>query len=207
MTVETETRPVRRTEGVAKFRPRRIGPRSAGIRMTAEEFDALPEERFDDRYKYEIIRGVLIVSPPVGDAEADPNDELGHLLRTYQATSPGEQALDKTMPERYVPGTPNRRRCDRAIWAGLGRLPDTQHDAPAIVVEFVSSSRRDALRDYEEKRDEYLDLCQRSRAEFINYQKRVSAKAEAERQYAAAPLAIAKIQPGLFSRPFSVRLG
>ena len=61
-----------------------------------------------------------------------------------------------TMPERTVPGTPNRRRCDRAIWVGLGRLPDTTRDVPAIVIEFVSSRRRDAVRDYEEKRDEYL---------------------------------------------------
>ena len=60
------------------------------------------------------------------------------------------------MPERTVPGTPNRRRCDRAIWVGLGRLPDTTQDVPAIVIEFVSSRRRDAVRDYEEKRDEYL---------------------------------------------------
>jgi Uma2 family endonuclease len=60
------------------------------------------------------------------------------------------------MPERTVPGTPNRRRCDRAIWTGLGRIPDSKTDVPSIVVEFVSSQRRDALRDYELKRDEYM---------------------------------------------------
>jgi len=60
------------------------------------------------------------------------------------------------MPERTVPGTPNRRRCNRAIWTGLGRVPDTQRDIPSIVVEFVSAQRRDVFRDYELKRDEYL---------------------------------------------------
>jgi Uma2 family endonuclease len=124
--------------------------------MTPGEFDATPPSRFVRGYRYELINGVLIVSPPVSDAEADPNDELGHLLRTYKETNPQGSVLDGTMPERLVPGTPNRRRCDRAIWIGLGRLPDTARDVPSIVAEFVSSSRRDALRDYEDKRDEYI---------------------------------------------------
>ena len=56
---------------------------------------------------------------------------------------------------RLVPAT-NRRRADRVIWTGLGRVPDPEKDIPSIVVEFVSKRRRDALRDYEAKRDEYL---------------------------------------------------
>jgi Uma2 family endonuclease len=44
------------------------------------------------------------------------------------------------------------------IWAGLGRRPNLEHDVPAIVAEFVSRSRRDRYRDYEEKRLQYLDL-------------------------------------------------
>lgn len=136
--------------------PPRIGPRSTGLRITPEEFDAIPSSRFAPGYRYEVINGVLVVSPPVSDAEADPNDELGHLLRTYQETAPRGSTLDRTMPERLVPGTPNRRRCDRAIWTGLGRVPDTRRDVPTIVIEFVSSSKRDALRDYDLKRNEYL---------------------------------------------------
>lgn len=134
----------------------RFGPYSAGNRMTAEEFDALPTSRFVKGYRYEVINGVLIVTPPVNIGEADLNDELGHLLRTYRETSPQGKALDRTAPERYVPGTPNRRRCDRAVWAGLGRVPDVDRDVPVIAVEFVSSAKRDSLRDYEAKRDEYL---------------------------------------------------
>ena len=136
--------------------PRRIGPRSAGLLMTPEEFDSLPEESWDDRYRYELIHGVLVVSPAVSDAEVDPNQYLGHLLLKYQEDHPLGHALDRSLPERTVPGTPNRRRCDRAIWTGLGRRPNTKTDVPSIVVEFVSSSRRDAQRDYQEKRDEYL---------------------------------------------------
>jgi Uma2 family endonuclease len=134
----------------------RIGPRSAGVPMTPAEFDAVPASQWDDRFRYELINGVLIVTPPVGDAEVDPNEELGHWLRTYRDTHPQGSALDSTMPERTVPTTSQRRRCDRAIWTGLGRLPDTKKDVPTIAVEFVPSRRRDVLRDYETKRDEYL---------------------------------------------------
>ena len=124
--------------------------------MTVAEFDALPPSRFVKGYRYEVIHGVLVVTPPVSIEEADPNDDLGYLLRTYQETNPQGKALDLTAPERTVPRNPNRRRCDRAVWAGLGYFPDVDRDVPAIVIEFVSSGRRDALRDYEEKHNEYL---------------------------------------------------
>lgn len=137
-------------------RRRRYGLRSSGMAMSSQQFDATPEWAWDDRYRYELINGVLVVSPPGSDAEADPNDELGHLLRTYKESHPQGGALDRTMPERTVPGTPNRRRCDRAVWTGLGRVPDGKRDVPSIVVEFVSAQRRDMIRDYELKRDEYL---------------------------------------------------
>ncbi|CAN5696811.1 hypothetical protein BH23PLA1_BH23PLA1_32910 [soil metagenome] len=141
---------------LAVARKTRLGPGSAGVLMTPEEFDALRIEDFDDRYRYELIRGVLVVSPFPSNAEVDPNEELGHLLRTYKDVDPQGATLDVTMPERIVPGTPERRRADRVIYVGLGRLPDTEVDVPAIVVEFVSSKKRDFLRDYEQKREEYL---------------------------------------------------
>src|SRR5437016_2692933 len=68
----------------ASIRRLRIGPRSAGMSMTPEEFDAVPPGRWDDRYRYELIRGVLVVAPIAGNAEVDPNEELGYLLRLYK---------------------------------------------------------------------------------------------------------------------------
>jgi Uma2 family endonuclease len=136
--------------------PRRIGPRSAGLSMTLEEFDVLEPEDFVDHHRYELIRGVLVVTPPPSSAERAPNDDLGHLLRTYRENHPQGSALDRTLPEQTVLTTTSRRRADRVIWAGLGRIPDEARDVPTIVVEFVSGSRRDQERDYGEKLREYL---------------------------------------------------
>jgi Uma2 family endonuclease len=132
---------------------RPIGLGSAGIHMTAAQFDAL--EDCDENYRYELIDGVLVVTPIPSEAEGDPNEELGHRLRTYAETHPQGSTLDATLPERYI-HTRNRRRADRVIWAGLGRRPNPRLDPPTIVVEFVSPGRRSFMRDYVEKRDEYL---------------------------------------------------
>jgi Uma2 family endonuclease len=121
--------------------------------MTPEEFDAITD--YDDRFVYELIHGVLIVSPMPGESERDPNGELEYLLRHYHATHAQGYALDKTLAEQYIALPESRRRADRAIWIGLGRVPNPQIDVPAIVAEFVSKRKRDRIRDYEEKRREY----------------------------------------------------
>ena len=131
-----------------------IGRRHNGILMTLEEFDAI--EDYDDNYRYELINGVLIVNPMPSVFERDPNEELGHWLRHYQDQHPG--ILDKTVFEEYINTAVGRRRADRVIWAGLGRGPDPEDDVPTIVVEFVSRRKRDQMRDYIDKRDEYLEI-------------------------------------------------
>jgi Uma2 family endonuclease len=132
-----------------------LGPDSAGMLLTPEEFDEITD--YEDGFRYELIRGVLVVAPVPSEAEASPNDELGAMLRQYQREHPQGAALDETIPERYVRTSIGRRRADRVVWTKLGRRPDPAADVPAIVVEFVSSSRRDRRRDYEEKRREYQE--------------------------------------------------
>ena len=126
--------------------------------MTTAEFDALRYDDCVEGYRYELINGVLVVSPAVSSAEVNPNDDLGYLLRTYQENHPRGSCLDLTLFERDVFLSKNRRRADRVIWTGLGRMPDERRDTPSILVEFVSPGRRAAVRDYETKRDEYLDF-------------------------------------------------
>lgn len=137
-------------------KPLVLRPGLAGIRMSPEEFDAVTQ--CDRAYRYELINGVLVVTPPPLEAERDPNEELGFLLRYYRTYHPQGSVLDKTLSEQTVSTGANRRRADRVIWAGLGRVPDPTVDVPTIVAEFVSADRRDWLRDYVEKRQEYMAM-------------------------------------------------
>jgi Uma2 family endonuclease len=129
-----------------------IGPQHAGVLMTPEEYD--DHQDWEPGYRYEVINGVLIVSPPPLEAERDPNEQLGYWLRLYQEVDPQGKALDFTVNEQGV-RTTNRRRADRTIWCGLGRLPDPAKDFPNVLVEFVSEGKENLRRDYEVKRDEY----------------------------------------------------
>lgn len=139
---------------VATIEQIEIGRDDNGRLMTPEEFDAI--EHYDECYRYELINGVLIVSPMAGPGERDPNEELGRLLRNYHDDHPG--VIDKTLFEEYIRTGDSRRRADRVIWTGLGRNPDIKTDIPSIVVEFVSRDKRGRHRDYVVKRDEYLNI-------------------------------------------------
>jgi Uma2 family endonuclease len=131
-----------------------VGPDTSGILMTPAEFD---RAEFEEGWRYELINGVLIVSPIPSLSEADPNEYLGHLLWKYQEEHPKGSNLDFTAPERTINTKRNRRRVDRAIWAGLGRLP-RKNETPTVLAEFVSPGKRSRERDYESKRDEYMAI-------------------------------------------------
>lgn len=133
-----------------------VGLLDNGRSMTPEEFDAITN--WDEFYRYELVRGVLIVVPPAGAGERSPNDKLGFLFLTYRAANPHGKILDDTLPEQTVKTGENRRRADRVVWIGLGRTPRPGRDVPAIVIEFVSRSSRDRRRDYIEKRQEYAAI-------------------------------------------------
>lgn len=130
-----------------------VGPGSAGILLSPEEFDAL--EDYDEGHRYELIHGVLVVSPIPSPAETGPNELLGYFLRHYQRSHKDGGALDDTLPQQYVRTATGRRIADRLIWTGLGRVPRPQKDVASIAVEFVSSGKRNRRRDYEDKRVEY----------------------------------------------------
>jgi Uma2 family endonuclease len=132
-----------------------LGPESAGLLMTPEEFDAI--EEYDENYRYELVNGVLVVSPiPLVD-ETSPNELLGNLLFLYKESPAGKQVLDDTLPQQYVYTQSGRRIADRLLWTGLGRLPDVRRDPPTVAVEFVSAGRRNRKRDYVDKRRDYAE--------------------------------------------------
>ena len=100
--------------------------------MSPEEFDAV--EDYDEDYRYELVRGVLVVTPiPLAD-ETGPNELLGNLLYHYQRNHPQGSSLDDTLPQQYVRTDVGRRLADRLIWTGLGRIADTRRDVATIAV-------------------------------------------------------------------------
>ena len=124
--------------------------------MTPQQFDATPESAWDRRYRYELVNGVLIVTPPVSDAEADPNDELGHMLRTFKESHPLRRRARPDDARAHGPGNSQSAPVRSGDLDGAGTGPGHQKDVPSIVAEFVSAQRRDVVRDYELKRDEYM---------------------------------------------------
>lgn len=131
-------------------------PEMAGLRLSPNEFDSIDEWEGD--CLYELVRGVLVVVPPPSAGERGPNDVLGYLLHDYKQRHAQGSALDWTLPENQVRTADSRRRADRVIWTGLGRMPRADKDLPTIAIEFVSAGKRDARRDYIDKRDEYLAI-------------------------------------------------
>lgn len=137
----------------AKVRQLRLGPRSAGMLLTAKEFDRASGQR---GWRYELINGVLVVAPIPSRVERHLNEELGYRLWQYREDHPRGGSLDVTLPEEEIKSRQNRRRVDRAIWAGLGRLPEDV-EMPVIAVELVSSGKVNQERDYIVKRAEYRE--------------------------------------------------
>ena len=89
--------------------PPRLDARSAGLRLTGGEFDAVTD--YDENFLYELTRGVVVVSPIPSSRHEEPIDQLAYLLRKYQYEHPNGAALDRTLPGRYVrvPGGDRRR--------------------------------------------------------------------------------------------------
>jgi Uma2 family endonuclease len=171
-----------------------LGPHSNGMSLNPWEFDVA---EFEPGWRYELVNGVLIVNPPPSVKERDPNEELGRWLRNYQESHPQGTALDFTVSEQTVHIGRHRRRVDRAIWAGLGRLPE-EDETPTIAVEFVSEGRRSRRRDYQIKRDEYrsagvreywiIDRFERCLTVYRFTRGKVTTKAITERQTYTTPL-------------------
>jgi molecular chaperone GrpE len=66
---------------------------------------------------------------------------------------------------------------------------DPKARATAEGADASTSALREELEEIVRQRDDYLEQLRRSQADFLNFQKRSRSQAEADRVYAAAPLA------------------
>lgn len=80
-----------------------LTPELAGTLMTPEEFHNADDA--DENFRYELIHGVLVVTPPPLEEERGPNEELGVLLHIYRMQHAQGRCLTKlsrsSMSERW----------------------------------------------------------------------------------------------------------
>lgn len=134
------------THSRAARKRRRIGPKDAGRLMTHEEYEKSIE---DPGYVYEIIDGVLNVSPsPKPDHEVWKGT-IFDLLRDYAASHPGHIDFVATDAEVVIPGRPGptRPRPDLAAYKDFPRQAVLKRQVmwddlcPVLVVEIISPRR------------------------------------------------------------------
>lgn len=151
----------------------RIGPEDTGRLISPEEFDLI--EDYEEGWRYELIRGVLIVSPIPKKPSRGMAGKLIQRLENYaEDRGLSEEQLTVMFEEEIRIPNGNRRRCDVAVWVSLGRKA-VADDAPTITVEFVSKRKADIKRDYVDKRADYWTAGVQEYWIIDRYQRRMTA--------------------------------
>ncbi len=130
----------------------RTGPRYEGLKVTREQYLDLP----DDGYKYDVIDGVMHMSPSAFYPHNRVAVKLARLIDDYlEANNLGE-----TVPETDVllpdGGDPLRPDISVLLNESFDKVYGHIHGAPDIVVEVLSESSRERDLDLDLKADRYL---------------------------------------------------
>jgi Uma2 family endonuclease len=133
----------------------RIGPKDHGRRMTLDEFDRAEGE---EGHLYELSRGVVTVMDIPNLRHGRQVDALKDQFYAYRRARPNRVDFITSGSECKIllEGLQSERHPDLAVYKSP---PDDPEDpwatwVPDLVVEVVSPSS--SLRDYTEKREEYL---------------------------------------------------
>ena len=130
----------------------RVGPRNAGERITAEEFASA---EFDPPYRYERVKGRLVVMAPAGPehrAASRPfHRKLDHYWEEHQ------DIIDYVDVEGWVKTSARDDRLpDICVYLKVSATgEDVPERVPDLIVEIVSENLADQERDYIDKREEY----------------------------------------------------
>jgi Uma2 family endonuclease len=132
----------------------RLTASSAGLRMTADQFFGCDD--WQEPYFFELINGVVVATRTLPAPDAACNDELNHRLRNYMDDHPAGSCVDDTLYGVYVRTRTSVRRVGRAIWTGLGRVPQSRKDVPSIIIDFVLPGRAAYAWDVTDKAAEFI---------------------------------------------------
>jgi Uma2 family endonuclease len=121
-----------------------------GLKVTREEYLDLRE----DGYKYDMIDGVLVMSPSAFFEHNDVLSEIISLLRVFLKQNEAGKAVVET--DIYLPDGDDVLRPDITVILkeNFGIIKGHIHGVPDIVVEILSESTR--MRDLGIKADRYL---------------------------------------------------
>ncbi len=135
----------------------KIGPADHGKKMSLEDFD---HAEVQEGYLYELSRGVISVSDIPGRRHMVQLTAIRRQFANYDLTHPGriDSINGGSESKLLLFGLQSERHPDLSIYkfppVTLENMWETW--IPEIVVEIVSP--RSARRDYEEKREEYLEF-------------------------------------------------
>lgn len=133
----------------------RLTASSAGLRMTPDQFFACDD--WQEPYFFELINGVVIATRSLPAPDSVCNDTLNYRLRNYMYDHPAGGCVDGTLYGTYVQTRTSVRRVGRAVWTGLGRVPDSRRDVPSIIIDFVLPGRAAYPWDVTDKAAEFME--------------------------------------------------
>lgn len=129
-----------------------LGKADHGAKISHEEF---AEAEFEEPWRYERVKGRLVVMPPAGYEHQRPTTDLTVLVGGY-GRSRRDLVEDVIADAWFMIDDDTERIADLAVFLlspkKKGKLPQR---APDIAFEIVSEGSDDRKRDYEEKHDEY----------------------------------------------------
>jgi Uma2 family endonuclease len=130
----------------------RLGPQNAGEQISREEYASAD---FVPPYRYERVKGRLVVMPPAGPDHRESSRPFQRMLNVYWDAH--KDVVDYVDIEGWVyTSDENDRLPDICVYLKASatgqRVPKR---VPDLIFEIVSGSREDQERDYVDKRAEY----------------------------------------------------
>ena len=135
---------------------KKLGPQDHGRRMSLKEFEPIEVQ---EGYLYELGRGVVAVSDVPKFRHRRQVSAIRKQLASFDLSNPGRiyEILAGSECKILVDDLESERHPDLAVYLNPPRKEDDWRSwIPEIVIEVVSLSSE--IRDYEEKREEYLAI-------------------------------------------------